>query len=148
MGEVVTSECQTELLSKEKFELYWPSISQELDTIPHVWEKWFTKESLYVDTLAGLFHVWAAGTPTSIHVVLFTKVLDYPAGRVLQLVLAFGNNIKACIPSITATLEKIANDFECRYCEIYGREGWERLLPGFKRTAVVLTKEIQPFRVN
>jgi hypothetical protein len=143
MGEIVT-----EMLSNEKFERYWPRISAELDTIRHIWMKWFTKEELYDDTLSGLFTVLAAGTETEVRVVVFTRVLEYPCGRILQCFLAFGNSVKTCLPSLEAMLERMANELGCVECEIIGRRGWLKLLPEFKEQYVIMSRELKPFKVQ
>jgi hypothetical protein len=143
MGEVVT-----EMLSNEKFERYWPKISAELDTIPHIWAKWFTKEELRDDTLAGVYSVWASGTETQVFVIVFTRLIDYPCGRILQCFLALGNSLEDCLPSLSATLEKMANDLGCVECEIIGRRGWLKLLPEFKEQYVIMSKELKPFKVQ
>lgn len=146
MGEVV--EAQTELLTREKFERYWPQIAIELDKVPHIWIEWTTKEALYVGVLDGSLDVWATGTPTSITSVVFTRFSDTPAGRVLQCLLAFGRGIQDCLPSLTATLEKIASEAGCYKCEIHGRRGWLKLLHGFKEDFVVMSKQLQHFKVQ
>lgn len=148
MGEALDLGYQTEHMTNEVFELYWPHISQELDRVPHIWQRYFTKEYLYQAPLAGQFDVWGVGPDSQIRLIVYTRILDCPASRILQLTLALGNDVEACLPSLTATLEKLANDAGCQYCEIVGRLGWERLLPGFKRTEVVLTRSLEHFKVQ
>ncbi len=44
--------------------------------------------------------------------------------------------------SIEEEAIKYAKCFDYKYIEIVGRPGWEKVLPGYKRVAVVLRKEI------
>lgn len=138
----------TELMDSEAFDKYWPLMAQELDTVAHIWDRYYTKEYLYRAGMAGEFQTWAVGPPNEIHLVVFTKIAHYPAATILQAFLAFGNDVEGCLPSLVATLEKAVNDTGCDFCDVIGRPGWEKLLPGFKRTSVVLSKSFQHFRVQ
>lgn len=147
MGEALDA-YTTELMDQEAFEKYWPYISKELDTVPHIWERWYTKESIYQMSLAGEFRVWGVGPLSQVRFVLFTQFIQYNASRTLQLTIGLGNDIENCLPSLIATLEKIANDTGCQYCEIIGRRGWKKLVPDFEEVAVLLVRKLEHFRVQ
>lgn len=149
MGETVTDTYTTELIEKDDFERYWPSISSELDRVPHIWQRWYTKEALYQMALSGQFKVWGVGPVHQVRFVVFTQVIQYISGfKVLQGTLAFGNDVERCIPVFTASMEKMANDLGCKEFEIIGRRGWEKLLSGFKERNVILVRELQHFKVQ
>lgn len=141
-------EYQTELMTGDVFDKYWPYISAELDKVPHIWERHYTKEYIYEGALSGEFGVWGIGPRHQIRLVVFTKILDCPAARILQITLALGNDLEGCLPNLTATLEKLAKEMNCQYCEIIGREGWQKLLPEFKKTGIVLSRKLEHFKVQ
>lgn len=148
-GFVVPKEYQTELMTTEAFEKYWPHISAELDRVPHIWDRYYTKEYIYTASIGTPgFDVWAVGPKDKIELVVFTKTLVYPAAVVFQVCLAIGNNVIKCLPNLIATLEYYANEAGCDRCEISGRPGWEKLLPGFKRESVTLSRPLQHFKVQ
>lgn len=146
MGQAL--EFQTELLRSDKFELYWPEISRQLDTVPHIWSQWYTKEAIHLGVLRGEFDVWCVGPSDKVRLVVFTRLHDYATGRVLHLSFAFGQELEKCLPNLTATLEAYAHHTGCVRCEIIGRRGWEKILPGFKETGVILSRNLEHIKVQ
>lgn len=146
--ELLTRHYRTELMDAEAFDKYWPQMARELDTVSHIWNRYYTKEYLYSAGMVGEFQTWAVGPPSEIRLVVFTKIAIYPASRILQVFLAFGNDVERCLPSLVATLEKAVNDTGCDFCDVIGRPGWEKLLPGFKKECVVLSRSFEHFMVQ
>lgn len=146
MGEVVESGAA--LIEPAQFEIYWPSIAKELNTVPHIWDQYFTLESIRDAVMQERWQVWTLGSKTQVSAVVFTTIIDFPAARVLQLVLAFGVGFRDYINQLTASLEKFALHNDCVRCEISGREGWEKLLPEFKRAHVVLSRNLEFAKVQ
>ena len=136
-------------LSREDFITHWGSIEKVLDSEPEMWADYFTKESIYSDVMNGNIQVWAFSKEGKIRVVLFTRLVEYPAVRVLHIMMGFGNELKQFLPQIEATLEHFARVMKCGMCEIIGREGWEKILSHrFKKHGVVLRSEIRQDKVN
>lgn len=146
MGE--TLGYQTELLRPDKFELYWPEIARQLDTVEHIWASWHTKDSIRLGVVSGAYDVWCVGPPEKVNFVVFTRIIDYDAARVLQGWLAFGNEVEKCLPNITATLEAFAHNTGCKRLEVVGRRGWTKVLKGFREEAVVLSRNLEHFKVQ
>lgn len=138
----------TELMTAEVYERYWPFIDEQLNTVPHIWAPYFTKEFLRYAVLNEDCFVWGVGTQDEMRLVVYGRVIQFPAARVLQMFLALGNDLDNCLPSLVGALEKLANVTGCEFCEVIGRPGWERKLPDFERSAVVLRKSLEHFRVQ
>ena len=90
MGETVVSPYMVELLSNEKFELYWPEIEKHLDKVQQIWAQWWTKDSIHDLTLEGRFQCWTVGDKDVALGVVFSQIIHYPAASILQVFLAFG----------------------------------------------------------
>lgn len=150
MGQTVVSPYIVELLSNEKFELYWPDIEQKLDTIPHVWASWWTKESIQELTLNGRFQCWTVGDANEVSGVVFSQIIHYPAASILQVFLAFGLGMVDTIGVIDATLSRFGSANGCQFAEVMGRPGWEPKLRefGFKVPRVTMIKRLEPVRMN
>lgn len=93
---------------------------------------------------------WGSGWEGRAHVFLYTRVCSFPANRILQTVLMFGNSMEECWPSLTATVESFALAEGCTAIEIIGRRGWRNLL---KREhcierGVTYTKSLERGRVQ
>ena len=108
-----------------EFDKWWPNICEQMDTITHVWERWWTKQSLYDAVVSGWSQCWGAVHEDTLEIIVFTSVVCYPAGRSLVTNLAFGNNIDDHIATIDATLEDFARTAECEWQEVRGRPGWK-----------------------
>ena len=141
-------EFEVGLLTPEKLLHYWRNIEVELDRVPHIWATYWTKDSLREGALTGRFQVWEVGTKDSVRLIVFSQFISYPACNLLSVFLALGNSLDQCLPVLEAMLEKMAHDNNCQIGQVVGRPGWERKLKGFKRTAVVLTKEVPKFGVQ
>lgn len=116
-----------DLLSLDKVEHYWDMIEAELNRIQHLWIDRYTIDFFYTMCTTGAFQVWAAGDEKQIRTVLFTTFSDYPAGRHLSIVIAFGTDFVKLAETIRATLECFAVRAECKMIEAVARPGFGRL---------------------
>jgi hypothetical protein len=127
-------------LRNEEIVYYWPWIDKELDRVPHIWSGHWTKDSLYELSMNDRFQLWGFGPKDEIRIFVFTQVIHFPANRILQAFLCFGNSLDEALPIIEATGERFAMETGCNMFEITGRKGWERKLKGFKCDYTVFTK--------
>jgi hypothetical protein len=143
---VVEWDCEFEVearrIDPEEWNLHWPDISRELDTIPQYWAPYWTKDYMCANVMTGGWQAWGFGDVGSIRVIVLTQLIVYPASRVMQMMLGFGNSLDLVAPLIEATMERFAMEAECDYCEIVGREGWAKKFPRFKKVGVVLRCEV------
>src|SRR5882762_11557156 len=102
-----------EVLTIEKFDLYWPLIERELKTIPQFWEDHWTLEAIYNLTSSGRWQCWGVGLEDIVEVTVFTQVVDFPASKVFQVILAFGRNIDEYIEELNGMFEGFARNSGC-----------------------------------
>lgn len=136
-------------LRGDLFDKWWPQITEQLDTIPHTWERWWTKESMYHAIQQGWSQCWAACKNESIELVVITSILEYPSNnKILVTNLTFGRNLDEHIHLVEATLENFAREMECMGHEVRGRRGWEPRLKrlGFEFQQIVMYKPIESRR--
>lgn len=151
MGQVILdNEHEVKRVFGDSFAVYWPFIEAELDRIQPMWERWWTKESLYNGIINGRFQLWGAGTKQVVHIMIVTQVAEYPAGSILQGVMAFGQKLDENLHTIVASMENFARQMGCTSFEIHGREGWVRKLRSIKpaRVTVIASFDISHGRVN
>jgi hypothetical protein len=141
----MTGEVEVELLTPGKVEIYWPKIERDLLSIPEVWDKWWTVDALREGAFHSRFQVWTVGR-NKVSGVFFSQFCTYPAGVILQVVLAFGKGLDECLPKAITTLQWYAKTTGCSRVEVHGRLGWEKkLLPyGFVRESVILSSAVPP----
>lgn len=147
---ITPDQSRVELLTNEKFDLYWPRIAQELNTVPHIWNERWTIESIQELTLEGRFQCWAAGNENEINSIMFSQISNYPATRVLQIFLAFGTGMLDSLDVLHAACERFAVFHGCEFIEVVGRPGWEPKLRtlNFEKKGVVLSKMVHQTKVN
>jgi hypothetical protein len=152
MGEAIAYDHEFEVEARriypDEWAIHWPAISRELDTIPQYWAPYWTKEYMSSNVISGGWQAWGFGDLGTIRVIVLTQLIIYPASRVMQLMLAFGNSLEAVAPLIEATMERFAMEAECQYVEIVGREGWAKWFPRFKRVGVVLRCKVPTMGVH
>jgi hypothetical protein len=69
-----------------------------------------------------------------------TQVQTRPSGRVLLIWMA-GGELDELLCHLPA-MENFARVHECTSIEVNGRPGWERVMSGYRKHAVVLVREI------
>lgn len=142
MGEVMR--WQMEQFSCDKIEAFWPSIASDLDKMPHLWSDYYTKEALFELASTKHIQVWGIGRVDA-EMILFTQIGVYPAGNILEIFLAFGEDVyKAAGDVVDYTLEEFAKLTGCNRMNVVGRFGWERELKGrgFQKTSIVLSRKV------
>ena len=92
--------------------------------------------------------VWEAGIEGAMTIVIFAQFIQTPRGTGLSFRLALGNGLDRVLPQLEATFEHLARELKCDYVEVWGREGWLRKLPGFKRDCTVMSRQLCNFRVQ
>jgi hypothetical protein len=142
---------QVELLTPEKFLHYWPMIEKQLDHVPHLWALWWTKDSIRDSVVAERFQCWGIGDAGTIHGIVFTQVVMYPANLVFQAFLAFGEGLTDAMDEIEATFERYCVIRGATLAEVTGRPGWGPRLrkKGFRQTCgAVFSKKLEPMRMQ
>ncbi len=118
----------------------WRSIKKILQTaLPYSGDTW-TLESIYKDLKDEYCQLWVAiNDKYEIQAVCVTKIVIYPTGKRLSIVVVAGFNIQEWISYFKA-IERFAEDKGCDIIEFVGRPGWERMLKrkGFHKTHIVM----------
>lgn len=74
--------------------------------------------------------------------LMILSVSQFPTGkRILEVLLASGSALKEWL-TLQPQLDAYAKENECSSLRMIGREGLARLMPEWKRTAIVLEREI------
>lgn len=120
--------------------------------LPIVWEdvKPFIEEALKLDdgrwTIESVYksiqekdrQLWVA-LDFGVRSVCISEVINYPGKKVCNIFLVSGD-IDFIVP-LLGDFKAWAKSQGCSTVELYGREGWQRVL-GWKRAGVILRKEI------
>jgi hypothetical protein len=91
--------------------------------------------------LAGHALVWIAWNGAAIKAAAVTQLSTVNGERMCTIVACGGSNGKEWLP-LLAGLERYAKAEDCKAMRIFGRRGWERLLPDYKPARILLEKEL------
>ena len=126
-------------VSPDKVADYWPRFS---GLIKPALEDTLTDFSCVAcDVLAGRNLLWFAWVGSEVYAAAVTSLAVANGKKFMTIVACGGREMESWKPLI-ATLEKHARDEGCQSVAIFGRPGWERIYPQFKRTGVILEKEL------
>lgn len=144
------SEIQVELMTTEMVLRHWPAMAKELQCISQFWDTWWTLDYIQEALLRSEMQCWAVGPKECFYFVGISRVLVFPANRILSAVIGFGQNVEICLPVLVASLQKYASVSGCTRLEVMGRPGWKNVLReyGFKQTAVVLSADVPNMRTH
>lgn len=121
---------------------YWPALEPHLERFERETQT-TTAENLRVELLGATMQCWGLKTGNDIDGVVLTQVYRTARGDICCIYAAAGTEqIKGDIKKLFAEIEKFARELGCVALEIIGRKGWQRVLPGFKQTAVKLEKPL------
>ena len=97
----------------------------------------------YIEPLThGDMQLWIATEDKKIIAALITQIIPYPQKKILRLISLAGDEFdkfKGCLDMV----ESFATSNHCTALEMWGRKGWKRLLPEWKDSYIVYTKDIK-----
>ena len=98
----------------------------------------------FIDPLStGEMQLWVAYEDNdNIHAAMVTQFIQYPQKKILRIISLAGQNFEE-IKSFQSMIEGFAIRYGCTAIEMWGRKGWKKLLPDWKDSYTVYTKELQ-----
>lgn len=121
-------------------EHYWPHVEPLLrPAIENVGLNNF--EDIEEAILIGCGLVWIAWDGEKIAAAASTTLQRIGSDLICVLTACGGKGMNDWLPLI-AGIEKYARNEGCKALRIFGREGWQRVLDGYEKSAVVLEKAL------
>ena len=91
----------------------------------------------------GEMQLWVAYEDNdNIHAAMVTQFIQYPQKKILRIISLAGQDFKE-IKNFQSMIEGFAIRYGCTAIEMWGRKGWKKLLPDWKDSYTVYTKELQ-----
>ena len=98
----------------------------------------FDERDIMTMLLLERWSLWVA--PGDELTIAIAEVLEFPRKRVLLVRYAAGD--KDTIVAGEAWLEGLARNLNCQTIEIYGRIGWELVVPSWTRARTILRRDV------
>ena len=127
------------------------------DDVPYVWEdvapmlaqaaehsEGELEPEDFIEPLStGEMQLWVAYEDNErINATMITQFIQYPQKKILRIISLAGENF-AEIKDFQSIIEGFAIKYGCIAIELWGRKGWKKLLPDWKDSYTVYTKELQ-----
>lgn len=118
----------------------WPLLGPAVAESGGRWDEAAVKARL----LKGDQHLWTWWSSRgALACAVVSEVNRYPTGlQVCDLWFCGGHGLSEWCGPMLAAIEAWARRIGCHRIMVSGRVGWERVLPGFERTGIVLEKEL------
>ncbi len=99
-------------------------------------------ESVLDDIEGERAQLWAVGAwGRDVEALIVTRLIQYDRCYALEVQLCAGRDMEHWL-HLLAELERHARNLGCRFVEVRGRRGWERVLPDYAFRGVSLAKEL------
>ena len=97
----------------------------------------------YIEPLTHVdMQLWVVVENKRVIAALITQIIPYPQKKILRLISLAGEEFDK-IKDFLDVVEAFAIKYECSALEMWGRKGWKKLLPDWKDSYIVYTKDIR-----
>ena len=98
----------------------------------------------YLESLTyGAMQLWTATEEKKIILAMVTQIVPYPQKKVLRIIAISGKKFKEAHKHFNDVVESFALRVGCSSMELWGRKGWKKMLPEWKDSYIVFTKDLQ-----
>ena len=97
----------------------------------------------YLESLThGDMQLWTASEEKKIFLAMVTQIVPYPQKKVLRVIAISGERFKEAHKHFNDVVETFALRVGCSSMELWGRKGWKKMLPEWKDSYIVFTKDL------
>jgi hypothetical protein len=98
----------------------------------------------YLETLTqGAMQLWIATEEKNITLAMVTQIISYPQKKVLRVIAISGERFIEVHSQFNDMVEAFAIRVGCSSMELWGRKGWKKMLPDWKDSYIVFTKDLK-----
>lgn len=145
MGDVIELKPETttvDVVNPNDLPKLWPDIKSMVDDACHWSSGQFTPRAVVDGMLDGSFIMAMFSEGAKPTAILVITISEFRSGkRVLEVLLASGINAKSWMEHEHKIID-LARHYGCAGLRMIGREGLQKFLQSWKRTAIVLEREI------
>ena len=131
------------LINPENIPVIWDDVAPLLDRVTEHNEGQFEANDYLEPLTSKIMQLWIAVEEDYLHTVMITKIIEYPNKRVLRVIAIAGSEFKTLHSKFNDMIESFALREGCSSMELWGRKGWKKMLPDWKDSYTVFTKELK-----
>ncbi len=133
---------KAQIVQPEDVAYIWEEVAPLLDKVKEHTEGELETDDFLEPLTHGDMQLWMATEESDVRAVMITQIITYPQKRVLRIISLAGEDFEE-IRSFQEMIEGFAVKLECTALEMWGRKGWKKLLPDWKDTYIVYTKDLK-----
>ena len=130
------------IVQPEDIPYIWDQVAPLLDRVREHTEGELETDDFLEPLTHGNMQLWIATEDKDIHAVMVTQFVIYPQKNILRIISLAGDDFEK-IRNFQEIIEGFAIKNECTALEMWGRKGWKKLLPDWRDTYIVYTKDLK-----
>ena len=130
------------LLQPEDVAYIWEDVAPMLARVTSHTEGELEPDDFIEPLTHGEMQLWIGIEDKEIIAALITQVIPYTQKKVLRLISLAGEDFNK-FKDFISMVESFAIRSECSSLEMWGRKGWKKLLPDWRDSYIVFTKDIK-----
>ena len=130
------------IVQPEDIAYIWEEVAPLLEMVQEHTEGELETDDFLEPLTHGNMQLWIATEDKDIHAVMVTQFVIYPQKNILRIISLAGDDFEK-IRNFQEIIEGFAIKNECTALEMWGRKGWKKLLPDWRDTYIVYTKDLK-----
>ena len=130
------------IVQPEDIAYIWEDVAPLLEMVKEHTEGELETDDFLEPLTHGNMQLWIATEDKDIHAVMVTQFVIYPQKNILRIISLAGDDFEK-IRNFQEIIEGFAIKNECTALEMCGRKGWKKLLPDWRDTYIVYTKDLK-----
>lgn len=131
------------IVSPEDVPYLWDSVGPMIAKVTKHSEGELETDDFLEQLIDGYMQLWIVTEDKKIIVSMVTQIIDYPQKRILRLIALAGKDFIEVHNNFIDMLESYAIKKQCSALELWGRKGWKKMLPDWKDSYIVFTKDLK-----
>tara|TARA_R100000152_G_C6604409_1_gene60384 strand:+ start:124 stop:543 length:420 start_codon:yes stop_codon:yes gene_type:complete len=131
------------LISPEDVPYVWEDVGPMLAKVIEHSEGELEPDDFLDNLMIGNMQLWIATEEQEILLSMVTQVVSYPQKKVLRVITISGEKFKEAHDKFNDMVESFAIKKGCSAMELWGRKGWKKMLPEWKDSYIVFTKDLK-----
>ncbi len=131
------------LLRPEDIAHVWDNVATLLSTVTQHAEGEMEPADYLESLTHGDMQLWIAIEEKEIIIAMVTQIIPYPRKKVLRVIAIAGERFIEAHKRFNDIVETFAVNVGCSSMELWGRKGWKKMLPEWKDSYIVFTKDLK-----
>ena len=136
------SRLKAQIVQPEDIAYIWEEVSPLLERVKEHTEGEFETDDYLEPLTHGDMHLWIATEQSDVKAAMVTQFAIYPQKNILRIISMAGEDFEE-IRGFQDMIEAFTIKSGCSALEMWGRKGWKKLLPDWKDTYIVYTKDLK-----